>query len=79
MSELFTIPEQLSPRLAWMKRYEISTVDVGHSWEAWGWFPVLDDPIILTRYWIGHGNTDGEALADLAKQAGIKLWNEEGA
>ena len=76
--ELFEVPEQLSPRLKWMKRHGIYTDHCGQiakhvSWKAY----VLNERggIDLSSY----GETEHEAIADLAIRLGIKLWNEEGA
>ena len=69
MPELFNIPEQLSPRLKWMKEHQVIVEKTDHgspqfvaaSGEDWA-----------------YGNTKDEAITDLAKKMGWRLWNEEG-
>jgi hypothetical protein len=71
--ELFAVPESLSPRLRWMRRHGITTRrnDITETpsanWEAYqacsgDWEP---------------GDTEHDAIANLAEALGIRLWNEE--
>jgi len=77
MSELFDIPETLSPRLAWLKKHGIFTnseffddSDEEYRWGAW-----LEGCQDYLR--TGHGDTEDDALVDLAKKQNLKLWNEQ--
>lgn len=83
MKELF--PEESvkkdSPRLAWIKKHKIQThlakhmADAGEDdpWSAWiGDAIPPDNPDEL-----GYGNTEDDAILDLAKGCNLKLWNEE--
>jgi len=70
MSELFNVPEQLSPRLAWLKKYDVQVKQFpGHAneWSAWDG----------KQGFMGHGATEADAITAYAKERGIKLWNEE--
>lgn len=72
--ELFSTPETLSPRLAWMNKYAIKTrQDSAERWTAWRslWshFP--------TPLNSASANTEENALFELAVKCGIRLWNEE--
>jgi hypothetical protein len=74
MSELFEIPETLSPRLAWMDKHGIWTRKIEH---GPGETP---DPNFLwqaeaARCFAG-GRDESEAIVNLAKTMGILLWNE---
>jgi hypothetical protein len=79
--ELFAAKEveQDSPRLAWRKRHCIlAKKSKLLPWAAWfardseiGDIPP-DDP---RR--VGHGESEWEAIVDLAIKHGVKLWNEE--
>ena len=85
--ELFTIPPQDSPRLAWLKKHEIQPkhnkeVEPGdedefgdriYPFSVYGSFMRGE-----VKYWLaGFGDTEDEALVDFARGAGIRLWNEE--
>lgn len=69
-NDLFpTMPEALSPRLAWMKKHRINTdlpADGIHKslWDAW------------SGCICAHGETEDEALSALAAKLGVRLWNE---
>lgn len=72
---LFDIPEQLSPRLAWMKKHDIrinkdDNRDDKRIWRACG--EDQDDDTFE-----GYGSTEDEAIVDIAKKLHLKLWNEE--
>lgn len=79
---LFDIPETLSPRLRWMRGYNIKTqrlspaIEGLPSWEAEVW---KVGPSGVGRRITASGDTEDAALTALALAAGIKLWNEEGA
>jgi len=64
MSELFDIPESKSPRLLWSEKHGVWLLKstTGYTATAAG----------LT----GRGATEDDAIVDLAKQMGIKLWSE---
>ena len=88
MSEplLFDVPPQDSPRLAWMKIYDIHTQDtgqegecpeMGHDFKRWGcWSGDMGDAMASDEF--SEGDTEGEAIADWAKRHGVLLWNEIG-
>ena len=87
MSELFDIPPTLSPRLQWFERHDIRIIhnkgvtagdedDFGNEL-----FPYCASatPEEVESFWdhaTGYGNTQDDAIVDLAKKLGIKLWNE---
>jgi hypothetical protein len=73
-----SLPITKSPKLLWMERYKISSVEhkeiQGYTWTA------------TYRKWLNEqcrvtydcaGKTEDAALTALALAAGIKLWNEE--
>lgn len=69
MSELFDIPESKSPRLIWMEEHEITTHQ-GEKWTAYS-------PLILDEDTTGTGDTELDAITDLARKLNLKLWNEQ--
>lgn len=65
--DLFPTAVGLSPRLAWMQKYDIVTTK-----NAKGkWFA------ILTCETVGEAETEDDALTDLCLRSGIKHWNLE--
>lgn len=89
MSELFEVPEQLSPRLAWFKNHNVKTHEWRNDpsdertfshlgfgrWVAYvGKFPNHEDEGCYAE-----GATEDEALVNLARGMNWKLWNEEKA
>lgn len=89
---LFDLPEQPSPRLAWMRKHGIITLHhapgrgVPPTWFAGfaEWWPDKHGENFFA--WetahngdsrIGEGDTEDEALAQLAYHWDMKLWNEE--
>jgi hypothetical protein len=93
MSELFPVEQvtQLSPKLAWLKRHGLETEripeggpgcecpETGEDIPAWVCRVKKLHPNFSTYSprQIGGGDTEDEACADFAINAGIKLWNEE--
>ena len=86
---LFAVPETLSPRLEWMRGHDVRThlqESTGDDWLPWSaWFPDQDwDSETPTCYdpeaeaAVGFGKTEMDAIVELAKRHGIKLWNEDG-
>lgn len=71
---LFDAPEQPSPRLAWMRKHNIH---VRRDPEEGEWVASTQGPTGV-NYW-GFGETEDEAMAELALKRGWKLWNEEEA
>jgi len=73
--ELFTILESKSPRMQWMEKHGITTAS--GIWDAyegnyrWCAFQHLK--------YQAYGDTEDEAITQLALNLGIKLWNEEGS
>jgi hypothetical protein len=66
--ELFTIPETLSPRLAWMRDNGISTREI--------------QVLVPQKAWQAEGasvfstaENEQDALVSLARKMGIRLWN----
>jgi len=90
MSELFDIPETLSPRLAWIKEHGVLTHHAPHCEEApWIALIPMDGHTgnigeIMAEWCglydeqglIGYGMTMDEAIVSMAKATGLKLWNE---
>ena len=73
MSELFDIEESKSPRLAWIEKHQIVTLrGKPDSWAAW-----LSARSTRVEQTIGYGESEDEAIADLAIKLGLRLWNEE--
>jgi hypothetical protein len=64
MSELLDIPESKSPRLLWLEKHGVWIYEFNTSYEA------------AARGVTGKGRTEYDAIVDLAKKLGIKLWNE---
>lgn len=89
MKELFEIETQLSPRLKWLRKYSVLTrrfpfVTPGdedefgnelHPWMAW--IGPLDVASTRDSFRAG-GNTEQEAICNLALKRGWRLWNEVG-
>ena len=78
MSELFDIPESLSPRLRWLIKHKIHTFKSGNAedfdgepWSAWQAENKNDLPSDYET-----GATEDDAIAKWARQNGVKLWNE---
>ena len=83
MSDLFDIPETLSPRLKWMRENNIDAQECetnGYSfdrlvtrpqWVAWSKKKATK---AVARY--EFGDTEDDAIVALAKKLGLKLWNE---
>jgi hypothetical protein len=87
MSDLFPIPETLSPRLAWMRENRVRThyqikfegMNDGQPdpnmlpWCAW--LPSNDDNTIPKDPDLcGYGATEIDALMDLVAVTGVKGW-----
>jgi hypothetical protein len=73
MTELFDIEESKSPRLAWIEKHQIVTLrGKPDCWAAW-----LSARSTRVEQTIGYGESEDEAIADLAIKLGIRLWNEE--
>lgn len=74
MTDLFHIPESKSPRLKWMEKYNIKT------WFTEGldypWCAATEEMILRCSDKLGTGDTEDEAITNLAKSLGIRLWNE---
>lgn len=90
MSELFEIPVCESPRLKWLKKYNIhthrnATVKVGDTCEVTGeklspWCATVGAVSangVWADGWIGFGDTEDDAIANLARKRGWRMWNEE--
>lgn len=79
MSDLFDIPETLSPRLKWMREhgivaqfYSLDSMPPKTGWQAWV-------PMSTENAWpqaTAFGDTEDEAIVALAKKLNLKLWNE---
>ena len=89
MNELFNISDVTheSPRLAWIKRHGVKThhsthfdIDGEQPWCAWdrsNWTGKDGDGIPNEPGRCGFGETEHDAIADLADLLGVPLWNEE--
>jgi hypothetical protein len=64
MNILFDIPESKSPRLIWIEKHGIWLLKSETGYEA------------TAAGLTGKGQSEDDALVDMAKQMGIKLWNE---
>ena len=80
---LFDVPEQLSPRLAWMREHGVTlraTGYNGHPDDADDICNAEPEPFYATVYGgerrsdCAGGQTENEALAKLAQKKGWKLW-----
>jgi len=89
MNELFDIPECKSPRLQWIEETGILTVrDTTGTWHAVipkdgdAWLGaaglVLKYHGTLAASRVASGATEDDALTNLAKAIGLRLWNERG-
>ena len=81
MTELFNLPETPSPRLAWMRKHGVwirENREINPGDES----PETGETIYpfkaFGNQFVGYGNTEDEAIADFAKRAGVRLWNEVG-
>lgn len=77
---LFEVERQDSPRLAWMKKHAIRThhtpgMEDELPWIAWHGANHGPDGIPLNPSRCGYGDTEADAIADLARRIGIHLWN----
>ena len=86
MSELFDIPESISPRLAWIKKHQIETEEFSDSAVKSGmvvnkWVCRTIQSTFPGSIWapkdIAGGETEDAAIVAWAKAHGAKLWNEE--
>lgn len=80
MTDLFKIEPTLSPRLAWMQKHGVQTKcaaivceDGEHSWIAWT--GDLQSAVDCGR--CETGETEADAIANLAISRKWLLWNEE--
>ncbi len=84
-TELFDIPVCESPRMKWLKARNVTR----HHWagvspgdedefgnEMFPWTAFIGD-IEGLHTAVGGGNTEHEAIVDLAVKKGWKMWNEE--
>ena len=84
MDELFQIAETKSPRLKWLEQKHVTTKNwpgVAHGDEdefgneMFPWTAFVGDVNGLHTT-VGAGDTEHEAIVDLAVKRGWKLWNE---
>ena len=84
---LFDLPETPSPRLNWMRENKIEVVDSGLDHEPGDECEITGNQIY--RFWAfqsgkrtkseiseAGGDTEDEAIVNLAKKLNLKLWNE---
>ena len=80
---LFDVPEQLSPRLAWIREHEITLRATGYNGhpddgeddcnsEPEPFYATVNDAAKMSD--CAGGQTKNEALAKLAQKKGWKLW-----
>lgn len=78
---LLDVPQQLSPRLAWMRDHGVTTRKLPDEWsnsecpETGEWISTWQATEEDSKGWYG-GDTEDEAIVALAKAKGLKLWNE---
>lgn len=92
MNELFAIAPSLSPRLKWMQENNVTVKDNGGGHQPGDECPetgarlyrycasrpnshFMIGLLIATR--TGWGDTEDEAIVDLAKKLNLRLWNEQ--
>jgi hypothetical protein len=85
--DLFNVPQQDSPRLAWLKRHNVRTQktdnkigdedEMGNKLFPWYAFVGADMMRTDSRDITG-GETEADAIANLAIKRGLRLWMEEG-
>jgi len=88
--QLFDVPEQLSPRLAWMKKHNVITYRCPSDglWVAdfcedgnedfkdpYSYF--AKETAMNGDHYIGLGQSEDEAITHLCIRCRVKLWNEE--
>ena len=88
---LFDIPETPSPRLKWMRNHQIEVIDSGLDHEPgeeceitgnrlYRFWAVKDDTVEGRESSVGHheagGDTEDEAIVNLACKLNLRLWNE---
>jgi hypothetical protein len=92
MSDLFDVPISKSPRLQWIEEMGILTHRASHMPDPWMAIqPLIEDndkdiPTIMLESCriyddanlIGYGQSEDEAITNLAKNIGLRLWNEGG-
>lgn len=82
MSDLFDMPESLSPKITWMRKHRLSAStppwpvedEDDYQWAVWSG----DMGIAISRETILLGRTEDEALTKWARCNNVRLWNEEG-
>jgi hypothetical protein len=74
----------ISPRLAWIKKHGVRTHH-SRAFEDAEWLPwcaAFGEPFEVINEQgdgaLGFGQTEDEAIIDLAVKFDVKLWNEEG-
>lgn len=89
MAELFALPESLSPRLQWLRDKNVKTQrfpmispgdedEFGRSLFPWvAWIGPLELKSTRESFQAG-GNTEMDAIANLAIKRRWRLWNETG-
>lgn len=88
MNDLFEIPPSLSPRLAWIKKHDLTIrhdskiqPDAEDEFSGERLYPfevfVGKFPGTFAGNRSAWGDSEDEALVAWAKSHGIKLWNEE--
>jgi hypothetical protein len=87
-AELFTIMACKSPRLKWLEKNSVKTVhnteicagdecsESGETLYPWCAFVGVDS-FPKPEKLVGFGNTEHDAIVDLALKQGLRLWNEE--
>jgi len=78
--ELFSIPEVLSPRLAWMRKHKIEAFQNGELWGesegTWAATQTVGKILGLDACQWATGPTEDEAICNLARKLNLRLWNE---
>jgi hypothetical protein len=84
---LFDIPESPSPLLQWLQKHQIDIIDSGLDHEPGDECELTGNQ--LYRFWAlqackrtktesasAGGDTEDEAIVELARKLNLKLWNE---
>jgi len=71
---LFDIPESKSPRILWMEKHGVTTYPPNPLLGCWAASRDTDPPL---DQFVGLGDTELDALTEMAKKLNLRLWNEQ--
>jgi hypothetical protein len=73
IESLFDLPESKSPRVLWMEKHGVKTYPPSPVLGCWAAARECDPPL---DEFVGLGDTELDALTDLARKINLRLWNE---